>query len=225
MAAAFRRWPRGAAVSQADSPRGLKLRPPDGARQRPASKLRPPPTSNELIVFDLTPSPFSFYFPPTFHSNHGSLRFQASFRPLWQEGDAYVVVFGYHMVTLDSPAPIFCRHFDGMQLSIDRPGPLGCLNSTKLVLQVGLDAAGKTTILYKLKLGEIVTTIPTIGQYRPSFMHEKDSQFSGHARLQCRNGRVQEHLLHRVGCRRTGQDPPTLETLSVKPRDSPRTTL
>ena len=28
---------------------------------------------------------------------------------------------------------------------------------------VGLDAAGKTTILYKLKLGEIVTTIPTIG--------------------------------------------------------------
>ncbi len=28
---------------------------------------------------------------------------------------------------------------------------------------VGLDAAGKTTILYKLKLGEVVTTIPTIG--------------------------------------------------------------
>jgi small GTP-binding protein len=28
---------------------------------------------------------------------------------------------------------------------------------------VGLDAAGKTTILYKMKLGEIVTTIPTIG--------------------------------------------------------------
>ncbi|KAL8431072.1 hypothetical protein ACSSS7_005518 [Eimeria intestinalis] len=27
---------------------------------------------------------------------------------------------------------------------------------------VGLDAAGKTTILYKLKLGEVVTTIPTI---------------------------------------------------------------
>ena len=29
---------------------------------------------------------------------------------------------------------------------------------------MGLDAAGKTTILYKLKLGEIVTTIPTIGK-------------------------------------------------------------
>ena len=31
------------------------------------------------------------------------------------------------------------------------------------ILTVGLDATGKTTILYKLKLGEIVTTIPTIG--------------------------------------------------------------
>ena len=27
----------------------------------------------------------------------------------------------------------------------------------------GLDAAGKTTILYRLKLGEVVTTIPTMG--------------------------------------------------------------
>ena len=33
------------------------------------------------------------------------------------------------------------------------------------ILMVGLDAAGKTTILYKLKLGEIVTTIPTIGRH------------------------------------------------------------
>ena len=30
-------------------------------------------------------------------------------------------------------------------------------------LSIGLDASGKTTILYKLKLGEVVTTIPTIG--------------------------------------------------------------
>ncbi|XP_780019.2 ADP-ribosylation factor 4 [Strongylocentrotus purpuratus] len=35
--------------------------------------------------------------------------------------------------------------------------------SSVRILMVGLDAAGKTTILYKLKLGEIVTTIPTIG--------------------------------------------------------------
>lgn len=37
------------------------------------------------------------------------------------------------------------------------------------ILMVGLDAAGKTTILYKLKLGEIVTTIPTIGELKTSF--------------------------------------------------------
>lgn len=36
------------------------------------------------------------------------------------------------------------------------------------ILMVGLDAAGKTTILYKLKLGEIVTTIPTIGMANPT---------------------------------------------------------
>lgn len=28
---------------------------------------------------------------------------------------------------------------------------------------LGLDMAGKTTILYQLKMGEVVTTIPTIG--------------------------------------------------------------
>ncbi|EYB81177.1 hypothetical protein Y032_0390g552 [Ancylostoma ceylanicum] len=31
------------------------------------------------------------------------------------------------------------------------------------ILMVGLDNAGKTTVLYKLKLGEVITTIPTIG--------------------------------------------------------------
>mmetsp|Transcript_50193 Transcript_50193/g.162516 ORF Transcript_50193/g.162516 Transcript_50193/m.162516 type:complete len:182 (+) Transcript_50193:74-619(+) len=31
------------------------------------------------------------------------------------------------------------------------------------ILMLGLDAAGKTTALYKLKLGEVVTTIPTVG--------------------------------------------------------------
>eukprot|EP00434_Breviolum_minutum_P001935 symbB.v1.2.001713.t1/scaffold61.1/size362833/12 len=31
------------------------------------------------------------------------------------------------------------------------------------ILMLGLDAAGKTTILYRLKLGEVVTTVPTIG--------------------------------------------------------------
>merc|ERR1712032_1294505 len=31
------------------------------------------------------------------------------------------------------------------------------------ILMLGLDAAGKTTVLYKLKLGEVVTTVPTVG--------------------------------------------------------------
>merc|ERR1712203_394847 len=31
------------------------------------------------------------------------------------------------------------------------------------ILMLGLDAAGKTTILYKLKLTDTVTTIPTVG--------------------------------------------------------------
>src|SRR4051812_19130590 len=31
------------------------------------------------------------------------------------------------------------------------------------ILMLGLDAAGKTTIVYKLKLGEYLSTVPTIG--------------------------------------------------------------
>ena len=31
------------------------------------------------------------------------------------------------------------------------------------ILMLGLDSAGKTTILYKLKLGEVVQSVPTIG--------------------------------------------------------------
>jgi GTPase SAR1 family protein len=32
----------------------------------------------------------------------------------------------------------------------------------KRILLLGLDAAGKTTILYKLNLGEVIHTIPTV---------------------------------------------------------------
>lgn len=31
------------------------------------------------------------------------------------------------------------------------------------IIMIGLDAAGKTSILFKLRIGEVVTTIPTIG--------------------------------------------------------------
>ena len=47
------------------------------------------------------------------------------------------------------------------------------------ILMVGLDAAGRTTILYKLKLGEIVTTIPTIGK-RIIFSLRLGRRFSKH---------------------------------------------
>jgi|UniRef100_K3X8E3 small GTP-binding protein len=40
------------------------------------------------------------------------------------------------------------------------------------ILLLGLDAAGKTTLLYKLKLGEAVTTIPTIGFNVESFKYK-----------------------------------------------------
>merc|ERR1712072_89435 len=41
------------------------------------------------------------------------------------------------------------------------------------ILMAGLDAAGKTTVLYKLKLGEVVTTIPTIGFNVETVEYEK----------------------------------------------------
>ncbi|KAF0925086.1 hypothetical protein E2562_015377 [Oryza meyeriana var. granulata] len=47
------------------------------------------------------------------------------------------------------------------------------------ILMVGLDATGKTTILYKLKLGEIVTTIPTIGFNVETVEYKKLASLSG----------------------------------------------
>ena len=75
------------------------------------------------------------------------------------------------------------------------------------ILMVGLDAAGKTTILYKLKLGEIVTTIPTIGMSCAS-LHATHP-----IRLQRGDGRIQKHFLYSMGCRWSGQDSAALETL------------
>ena len=40
-----------------------------------------------------------------------------------------------------------------------------CKQKNSLSFTTGLDAAGKTTILYKLKLGEVITTIPSIGEH------------------------------------------------------------
>jgi GTPase SAR1 family protein len=32
------------------------------------------------------------------------------------------------------------------------------------VVMLGLDAAGKTTILYRLHMGEVLSTVPTVGR-------------------------------------------------------------
>ena len=36
-------------------------------------------------------------------------------------------------------------------------------NMKAKILMIGLDNAGKTTILYKMKLNEVVTSVPTVG--------------------------------------------------------------
>jgi len=45
------------------------------------------------------------------------------------------------------------------------------------ITMIGLDAAGKSTILYKLKLGEVVNTIPTIG-FNVETVQYKDIEFT-----------------------------------------------
>lgn len=63
------------------------------------------------------------------------------------------------------------------------------------ILMVGLDAAGKTTILYKLKLGEIVTTIPTIGKSLNGHIYRINNPFTTFIfrRFQCGDCRIQEY--------------------------------
>ena len=62
------------------------------------------------------------------------------------------------------------------------------------ILMVGLEAAGKTTILLELKLGEIVTTIATIG-------------------FNVEDVRGQDIWFHRVGRQGPGQVPPSVASL------------
>lgn len=85
---------------------------------------------------------------------------------------------------------------------------------------VGLDAAGKTTILYKLKLGEIVTTIPTIGKFclycQISLITCEVNTLTDFYRFQCGNCGVQKYKFHSVGCWWAGQNPTTLEALFPK---------
>ncbi|PIO52490.1 hypothetical protein TELCIR_26204 [Teladorsagia circumcincta] len=47
------------------------------------------------------------------------------------------------------------------------------------ILILGLDGAGKTTILYRLQVGEVVTTIPTIG-FNVEQVEYKNLKFQSH---------------------------------------------
>uniref|UniRef100_A0A3P9NP63 ADP-ribosylation factor 1 n=1 Tax=Poecilia reticulata TaxID=8081 RepID=A0A3P9NP63_POERE len=84
-------------------------------------------------------------------------------RPVW-----YTAVFMISFITASLPGPESTQH----DFLFPSPAAMGNMfaglfkmfgKKEMRILMVGLDAAGKTTILYKLKLGEIVTTIPTIG--------------------------------------------------------------
>ena len=81
-------------------------------------------------------------------------------------------------------------------------------NKEMRILMVGLDAAGKTTILYKLKLDEVVTTIPTVGTFLIYFSVPEINLLTGthHIRLQCRVDYVQKHCLFHLGRWWSGQD-------------------
>lgn len=64
---------------------------------------------------------------------------------------------------------ILCTSYEMCVIFIFLPGALlsyfrGLIGSREMrILILGLDGAGKTTILYRLQVGEVVTTIPTIG--------------------------------------------------------------
>ena len=71
-----------------------------------------------------------------------------------------------YTVGLENKLPHICRRTVcamGKTLSALR-SLLGAFSSSKAkILMLGLDAAGKTTILYQLKLNRTVDTIPTVG--------------------------------------------------------------
>merc|ERR1711879_597414 len=69
-----------------------------------------------------------------------------------QDSSRFLLVAVYYLYTFATMGLLMSKVWDRL------------ISKTEMrMLMVGLDAAGKTTILYKLKLGEVMTTIPTIG--------------------------------------------------------------
>nr|XP_014333026.1 PREDICTED: ADP-ribosylation factor 5 [Bos mutus] len=124
-------------MGEADQARG-----PD-ASAGPCAALSPPRPSSPRSPVSPTPS-----HPrpnPPGGTTLGWIVSSAAPRPLWGQELALPTPTALKAPKVDNTA-----HLEAPGLSAP-------------VSIVGLDAAGKTTILYKLKLGEIVTTIPTIG--------------------------------------------------------------
>ncbi len=93
---------------------------------------------------------------------------------IWESGDTVARRLSALLLPRRQSARVFTRFFffslslrswRAFSDSLGRMGLFAKLFGGKKemrILMVGLDAAGKTTILYKLKLGEVVTTIPTM---------------------------------------------------------------
>lgn len=97
------------------------------------------------------------------------------------------------------------------------------------VVMLGLDAAGKTTILYKLHIGEVLSTVPTIGTVllaqappghrrpplgpSPGFDPWRSHFWSCFSRVQRGEGAVQERRVHGLGRGRPGEAAAALEAL------------
>lgn len=85
--------------------------------------------------------------------------FQSVFKKLFSKKVCCDVYYSTHLA---------CRHHAILYCLCPHPHSRARDAQEMRILMVGLDAAGKTTILYKLKLGEIVTTIPTVSSPRLS---------------------------------------------------------
>ena len=51
-------------------------------------------------------------------------------------------------------------------------GKLPCFRRSMYILLIGLDGAGKTSLLYRLTLGEEVNTVPTMAMHQESFVYK-----------------------------------------------------
>ncbi|CAI7624853.1 unnamed protein product [Penicillium palitans] len=102
-------------------------------------------------------------------------QYWVSFAVIFVTSILLLTVFGYASDTVEGSEGFLAT--DNMGITFSRLFDRLWGRKEMRILMVGLDAAGKTTILYKLKLGEIVTTIPTIG-FNVETVEYKNIQFT-----------------------------------------------